>query len=94
MAIDWTCGSGRISLSIEREDAVTCAHPGPNDGDIEDLLQKPYIQEQVAGWSPEDLRATLKDFGAWDEQELQDHEANVRRMLWSACWDIIDDGVD
>lgn len=34
----------------------------------------------------------LNEYGAWDEKELEDHEANRRRVLWLACGDISEQG--
>ena len=34
----------------------------------------------------------LKEFGAWSADELQDHEQNRRRVLWTACCDIKEQG--
>jgi len=48
--------------------------------------------ENVKGWierldfdGPKDLfKEHLKEFGAWSEEQLEDHEENKMRVLW--CW--------
>jgi hypothetical protein len=35
----------------------------------------------------ERARRHLREFGAWDESELANDEANARRILWTACCD-------
>jgi hypothetical protein len=34
-----------------------------------------------------DLRRFLKRYGAWDAEELSDHDANIDRLIWLACLD-------
>lgn len=50
--------------------------------------------ENVKGWierldfdGPKDLfKEHLKEFGAWSEEQLEDHEENKMRVLWTwAC---------
>jgi hypothetical protein len=41
------------------------------------------------------LSAELKEYGAWDAEELADHEQNLQRILWLASGDITEqDGCD
>jgi hypothetical protein len=39
---------------------------------------------------PVALRKELAEYGAWDEQELADHEQNIQRILWIAAGDIVE----
>ena len=39
---------------------------------------------------PKDLQDELREYGAWDEIQLQDHNANLMRILWIAAGDIQD----
>jgi hypothetical protein len=34
------------------------------------------------------LRAELREYGAWNEEELSNHEDNLARILWIACGNI------
>jgi hypothetical protein len=38
----------------------------------------------------EALRKELREYGAWDDQELTDHEQNLQRILWIAAGDIVE----
>jgi hypothetical protein len=40
---------------------------------------------------PELLREELDGFGCWSAEELQDHQANLERLLWIACGDIVEE---
>lgn len=86
----WFSGN-YIELEVTLEDANTGYHSGACDNDIAWLLeQRPYIKEQLDKLDPDKLRLELNEFGAWDEQELADHDANLSRILWLACADIVD----
>jgi hypothetical protein len=37
---------------------------------------------------PATLAAELREYGAWDDDELSEHDANLERILWLACGDI------
>jgi hypothetical protein len=81
-------GCGRIEVALLFEDATSGAHAGACDDDIAELRKVPYIAEQLAEIAPETLRGVLKKYGAWDDSELADHDANLSRILWSFCNDI------
>ena len=84
----WSSSSGKIELQIAFGDACTCNHPGPADGNVLTLSRQPYIAEQLAKLDPKLLAAELKEWGAWDETELADHDQNLQRILWLAACDI------
>lgn len=84
----WTCGSGLISLQMTKAQARGASHSGRCDDDVANLLRDPKIARQVAEWDPATLAAELKEYGAWDAEELADHDANVTRMVWLAAGDI------
>lgn len=86
----FSTGSGRIGLNITRKDAEACTHPGPCDNDVAQLRQKPYIKRQLKNIQPEVLAGELKEYGAWDSEELANHEDNLDRIVWIACGDIAD----
>ena len=81
-------GSGRIELQIELEHANTGHHQGQCDADIDYLLTVDYIKAQLDAISPALLADELREYGAWDQDELADHEQNKARILWIACGDI------
>jgi len=84
----WTSSCGRIELHLTKDQARTGSHPGPCDDDIAYLRTLPKIKRQLAQVDPDILRCELKDYGAWDADELADHDANLDRVLWIACCDI------
>lgn len=83
-----TSGCGRIELNITRKQAAAGSHPGQCDVDIVQLSQAPAIQRQLQKIDPALLAEVLREYGAWDADELKDHDQNLRRYLWIACCDI------
>lgn len=86
----WSDSHGYIELHITRSQAASCSHPGPCDADVAALRQSPVIRRQLARLDPEKVRKVLREYGAWDDADLADHDANLSRLLWVACNDIND----
>jgi hypothetical protein len=91
----YTSGSGRIELQMTIEQAESASHSGDCDEDTRELSKVPAIAEQLAKIDAAVLSAELKEYGAWDTDELADHEQNLQRILWLAACDITEqDGCD
>lgn len=89
----FSTGSGRIELQLTLEQARSASHQGQCDEDVRALSQQPDITKQLNAIDPALLREELREYGAWDEQERQDHQQNLQRILWLAAGDIVDDAV-
>ena len=87
----YTSSNGRIELRMTLEQASSASHRGQCDDDVEALSREPEIAAQLAAIKPEDLRAELAEYGAWDADELADHEQNLQRILWLAAVDIVEE---
>lgn len=83
-------GNYGIELNITRNEAHIGSHSGQCVDDIAYLRTIPRIRRQLDKIDPEALRKELKEYGAWDENELSDHDANLSRILWIACGDIVE----
>ena len=79
-----------VELNILKRDAEVGYHQGQCDKDIERLLQEPYIKKQFDRINPQKIVNELREYGAWDEEELKDEQANRARLLWLFCGDIVD----
>jgi hypothetical protein len=84
----WTESLGRIELQITKKQAESCSHSGRCDVDVEALMLNPSIARQLKKLDPVIVSATLKEYGAWDDVQLSDHNENLTRLLWVACCDI------
>lgn len=86
----WTSGSGEIELNITNKIAKLCSHQGQCDDDVRRCLELPEIKKQFNKIDNITMAIVLKEYGAWDEKELQDIEANKNRILWIAAGDILE----
>ena len=84
----FTSSSGRIELQMTLEQAQSASHQGQCDDDVLALSKVPEIAAQLEAIDPETLRKELREYGAWDADELSDHEQNLQRLLWCAACDI------
>ncbi len=84
----WNSSCGRIELQMTKAQAESASHPGPCDLDVKALSNVPAIKRQVERIDPAVLREELCGYGAWDDEELDDHAANIHRILWLAACDI------
>jgi|DEB0MinimDraft_6_1074348.scaffolds.fasta_scaffold12647_7 hypothetical protein len=87
----WTTGSGRIELRLWLSDSEKGHHQGECLNDVQELLTVPYIYKQLDALDSELIAAELKEYGAWDADELGDHSANLERLVWIACGDLQDE---
>jgi hypothetical protein len=84
----YSSSSGRIELQMTLEQAESGSHQGQCDEDVRALSLVPEIKTQLDAIDKDVLAAELKEFGAWDAEELADHAQNIQRILWIACGDI------
>ena len=90
----WTCGSGRIELEFKPEDIVHVCRSGQNDTYVEDVVRLPRVKKQLDKLDPDLVRGVLREYGAWDKNELRDHVRNLRRLVWVALWDCMEEQDD
>lgn len=70
-----------INLSQKQAEAIS---QGGQDAmpAVKKLMKDPDIKKQLDSLNPDDVRKELADYGAWDDDELADDEANKQRILW------------
>jgi hypothetical protein len=86
----FTSSCGRIEIEMTLRQAQSAAHPGPCDADVLALSNDRKIRKQLEKIKPDDLRRELREYGAWDDEELADHAQNLQRILWIAAGDIVE----
>lgn len=62
-----------------------CSHQGSCDDDCQ--YWKDYFEMNEA-----DAVKYLKSFGNWDDEELQDHDDNMMRIVWIMACDLRENG--
>jgi hypothetical protein len=87
----FTSSSGRIEFQMSLTQARRASHQGRCDEDVQALSQVPKIAKQLKAIKAEVLRNELREYGAWDDNELADHTQNIQRILWLAAGDIVDE---
>ena len=60
-----------------------CGGIGQQDDNVAAVLRN----FEVTG-DPSDCRDYLRQYGAWDDDDLQDHETNLERLVWLAGCDL------
>lgn len=86
----YTSSCGRIELEITLVQAESCTHSGDCSVDVVALRKVPKIKRQLDKIDGDVLIGELRGYGAWDIEELQNHNANLERILWLACGDIVE----
>lgn len=83
-----------LTLHMRLDDADILASPGNHTNDAKEIVKKPYIQAQFRNLDPNAIRLHLKNFGAWDSEQLKDDYENQLRLVWTAGCDIIERKVE
>lgn len=86
----YSTSSGLIELELTEDDVNDGYHIGSCDASIAALRRIPRIAAQLDAIDPALLRYELKKWGAWDDEQLADHDENQSRILWLACGDLAD----
>ena len=77
-----------FDLYFTRQDVDSVPSSGQCDDAVKTIAKKPYITRQFAAIDNSVLIKELSEYGAWDNVELQDKQANIERIIWIACGDI------
>jgi hypothetical protein len=95
MKLFWfTSSSGRIELQMTKEQAESVSHSGQCDMDVLALSKVPEIKAQLDQIDPAVLAGELREYGAWEKDELADHKQNIQRLLWLGGGDIVDNELE
>lgn len=70
---------------LPQECIEDCSASGAVDDAVAYWIEEPRVAAVFAQLKPRDLRECLRGYGAWDDDELADDDANRRRILWIAC---------
>lgn len=77
-----------FDLYFTRQDVDSMPSGGQCDDAVKIIAKKPYITRQFAAIDNSKLINELSGYGAWDDIELQDKQANIERIIWISCGDI------
>lgn len=80
----------RFEIQMTKCQAYQVSHTGDCYEDVRHVLSDPRIRKQMIALNTMSLRHTLKEYGAWDYEELMDLEKNFERIVWIAGNDIVE----
>ena len=72
----------RFTLEIPEQAIPDCSHQGACDEDVEHWQSKIDRPDQC---TVDALTEELREYGAWEDEELRDDDANWRRIVWIAA---------
>ena len=78
------------SLNITKAVANECSRSGNNEYSVNYYMNLPKYKKQLLKLDKEQVRKELNDLGAWEDDELENHEDNLQRLFWLACGNISD----
>jgi len=86
----YTSGMGLVELEMTREQAESVSGSGQQFENVKALSQVPEIKEQLDKIDKDRLKRELREYGSWTDNQLEDHEENLIRILWIAGCDIVE----
>ncbi len=74
----------RFELQMTKNEAESVSHSGDCQLDVIELLKSPKIKRQLKKITDEQLATELREYGAWDDEQLKNREENEERIVWIA----------
>lgn len=81
----------RFDIEMTLAQAKSASHQGQCDSDVAALVAHPKIARQLRKIPADDIRAELKEYGAWDSAELSNDAQNWQRIIWCAAGNIAEE---
>lgn len=78
----------RFELKLTADAVDACSHSGDCEDDVRYYMAQPEIRAELNKIPADKLAKELREYGAWDEEQLANHEDNLMRILWIAAGDI------
>lgn len=79
------------SIELPLDVVKACSHRGNCEDDVIRCMELPEVKNQLDLIDKDQLIKELREYGAWDNEQLQDHKENLSRILWIAAGNISDD---
>lgn len=55
---------------------------------VTNAMKDKELKKELMSLDKQAIVNELSEYGAWDNEELLDHESNIIKLLWLAAWDI------
>jgi hypothetical protein len=83
----------RFEIQLTKKQAEQGSHQGDCEADCRELLKNPKIRKQLEKIGIDKIRLELDEYGAWNDEELQDEEMCFVRIIWIACGNIVEGNI-
>lgn len=90
MKTKWNSTNYGNDLKLTTSDAQKCSHSGQCDDDVKEVMKKKYVSNQLKQLDAKKLEKELREYGAWDDEQLKNHEENLMRWVWISAGDILE----
>ena len=80
----------KFEIEMTKAQAYRVSHAGQCIEDVRELVKCPAIRKQLVKINTAELRKTLSEYGAWNNEELSNLEDNFERITWIAGNDIVE----
>lgn len=88
---EWVSSSGSIVLNIPDDVVSACTQSGDNEEAVKRGVAHKDMQGQLYALNSVDVVECLKEYFVDGEPlESMDIHTNLERLLWMACWDIVE----
>ena len=81
----------RFEIKMTLEQAKSVSHQGDCLSGVLELLKNKEYMQQFKKIRLSDIAAELKEYGAWDEEELNNIVDNQQRITWIAGCRIVEE---
>jgi hypothetical protein len=81
----------RFTIDMTLDQARSASHPGPCDREVDALLKTRSIFTQLLKLNSNAVVAELEEYGAWSPEELTHYHDNLRRLVWLAACNIVEE---
>lgn len=66
----------------------SCPQSGNCDNALAEFREDDEVKAELDKLDPEQLKKELAEYGAWDDEQLNNHDENLTRILWIAIGNI------
>jgi hypothetical protein len=85
----WSSGCGRIELPFFKKEYSTVPLIGHADDAVLALMKQPEIIKRFDKYDDDTIFKVVRPiFGDYEDDEIQDREDNIRRIIWIACCEL------
>ena len=82
--------SGEIEIPLTGEQIKSICTQGDNEVAVNAVSNDAKVKEWLGKYSDEQVKCALEEYGNWNEEELNNPETNLSRLVWMLAWDVFD----